>query len=91
MLSEGSAACNRATILREARAVATGARTAHCRAACDRILEPDALEGIAAAAHLAERPQPQANGSGRTEVGPLLAVYLPYWGRSSVNDDRERR
>jgi hypothetical protein len=45
---------------------------------------------IADATNVADKPAPTANVD-RTEVGPMLAVYLPYWGRSAVNEARERR
>jgi len=54
-------------------------------------IEPEALEDIGAAAGLTEKPQPRADGSVRTEVGPMLAVYLPYSGRSSINEARDRK
>ena len=47
------------------------------------------LEDIGAAEYLAERSA-AANEMGRTEVGPMLAIYLPLWGRSAVNDARDR-
>ena len=52
-------------------------------------IEPGALDDVGTAAHPAERPQP-ATGRGRMEIGPMLAVYLPYSGRSGVNDAPER-
>ena len=52
-------------------------------------LDRELLEDIGAAppADLPVLP----NHIGRTEVGPILAVYVPYWGRSAINDARERR
>ena len=53
-------------------------------------IEPGVLVDIGAAGCPVEGSQPSPNGSGRTEVGPMLAAYLPYSGRSTVNDARER-
>ena len=54
-------------------------------------VEPAVLECRGATACPAAEPQRQANHIDRTEVGPMLAVYLPYWGRSCINDMRDRR
>lgn len=53
-------------------------------------VEPEVLADIGATTNSETRAYPQADRSGRTEVGPLLAVYLPYSGRSGINDARER-
>ena len=54
-------------------------------------IEPEVLQDVSVAAHPAAGPHPPACSSSRTEVGPMLAIYLPFCGRSSVNEKREQR